>query len=222
MTELPLLFDSGHLFAEIRNNLWLIDTGAPTSFGDAKSIMLNDRNFSIVESYCGLTADSLSEFVGVKCSGLLGGDILGFFDHIFDIPKLKLTTSHLELSHQSLSIPLTKFMGIPIVTAQIGNKLYRMFFDTGAQISYLQNDFLKSYPSAGEVSDFYPGYGRFQTDTFQAPVLIGGITFSMRFGCLPGLLGATLTVAGVQGIIGNSLFLGRVVSYFPRRGILSL
>ena len=40
-------------------------------------------------------------------------------------------------------------MGIPIVTAQIGGRAYRMFFDTGAQISYLQSDALKTFPAAG-------------------------------------------------------------------------
>jgi hypothetical protein len=40
-------------------------------------------------------------------------------------------------------------MGIPIVTAQIGGRAHRMFFDTGAQISYLQSDALKTFPAAG-------------------------------------------------------------------------
>ncbi len=31
-------------------------------------------------------------------------------------------------------------MGIPIVTASVGWSDYRMFFDTGAQISYFQED----------------------------------------------------------------------------------
>ena len=41
----------------------------------------------------------------------------------------------------------------------------RMFFDTGAQISYLQDDVLDTFPSAGPVTDFYPGVGQFQTET---------------------------------------------------------
>ena len=39
-------------------------------------------------------------------------------------------------------------MGIPIVTAEIGGRANRMFFDTGAQISYLQSDALKTLPAA--------------------------------------------------------------------------
>ena len=40
-------------------------------------------------------------------------------------------------------------MGIPIFTAQIGGRAYRMFFLTGTQISYIQSDALKTFPAAG-------------------------------------------------------------------------
>ena len=40
-------------------------------------------------------------------------------------------------------------MGIPIFTAQIGGRAYRMFFHTGTQISYIQSDALKTFPAAG-------------------------------------------------------------------------
>ncbi len=92
-------------------------------------------------------------------------------------------------------------MGIPIVTARVGDSDYRMFFDTGAQTSYFQDDSLTSFPSAGRVTDFYPGVGQFQTDTHDVPVSLGGVVFSLRCGRLPGLLGATLMMAGTVGIV---------------------
>lgn len=222
MTTLPLILNHGHLFVEMEGHLWLFDTGAPTSFGTADKLLIADEQFSLSSSYFGLTASTLSQYVGVECSGLLGADVLGRFDHILDTTGARLTVSAGELPHDGQHIALDEFMGIPIVTASVGGSEYRMFFDTGAQISYFQEDSLADYPPAGSVTDFYPGVGQFQTDTHEVPMALGDISFLLRCGCLPGLLGASLMMADTQGIIGNQVLNDRVTGFFPRRGILCL
>jgi hypothetical protein len=117
---------------------------------------------------------------------------------------------------------LDEFMGIPIVTARIGGHDYRMFFDTGAQISYFQGDLRTEFPPAGRVTDFYPGVGQFQTDTNDVPVSLAGVAFTLRCGVLPGLLGMTLMMAGTKGIVGNAILRDRIVGYFPRRRTMIL
>jgi len=44
----------------------------------------------------------------------------------------------------------------------------------------------------------------------------------VRCGKLPGLMGMSLGLAGVTGILGNELMRGRVTGYFPRRHQLIL
>jgi hypothetical protein len=220
MTTLPLIFNHGHLFVKLDEGLWLFDTGAPTSFGAADRLQIADEPFSLSSSYFGLNASTLSQYVGVECAGLLGADVLGRFDHILDTKGAKLTVSKAELSHEGQHIQLDEFMGIPIVAASVGGTEHRMFFDTGAQISYFQEDSLSDFPPAGSVTDFYPGVGQFQTDTHEVPMSLGEISFLLRCGCLPGLLGATLMMADTQGIIGNQVLIDRVVGFFPRRGLL--
>lgn len=222
MTTLPLIFNHGHLFVELEGHLWLFDTGAPTSFGASETLLIADEQFSLSASYFGLTAATLTQYVGVECSGLLGADVLGRFDHILDTKGGRLTVSTDELSHDGQRVHLDQFMGIPIVTAGIGGNDYRMFFDTGAQISYFQEDSLADFPPAGSVTDFYPGVGQFQTDTHEVPVSLGDFSFLLRCGSLPGLLGATLMMADTQGIIGNQVLIDRVTGLFPRRGMLCL
>lgn len=222
MTTMPLIFNHGHLFVELEKDLWLFDTGAPTSFGISQSLTFAAEQFSLEQSYFGLTAETLSEYVGVQCCGLLGADILGRFDHIINLGKGLLQVSIAELSHDGHSIPLDEFMGIPIVTACIGSMEVRMFFDTGAQISYFQDDSLADFPLAGNVSDFYPGVGQFQTDTHEVPVTLGSDSFVLRCGSLPSLLGATLMMADTQGIIGNQVLVDRIAGFFPRRGMIYL
>jgi hypothetical protein len=219
---LPLQLRDGHVFIELGGELWLLDTGAPTSFGSSRSLTIAGEQFSVGTNYLGLTATTLSQFVGVACVGLLGADVLARFDHIFDTAGGSLTLSTAELSHSGQSVSLDEFMGIPIVTARVGGSDYRMFFDTGAQIFYFQDDSLTEFPSAGSVTDFYPGVGQFETDTHEVPVLLGSVALTLRCGTLPGLLGMTLMMADTEGIVGNAILRNRPVGYFPRRHALVL
>ena len=93
-----------------------------------------------------------------------------------------------------------------------------MFFDTGAQISYLQNDTLTHYPGLGAVTDFYPGVGEFQTETYRVDLTLADAPLQVRCGSLPGMLGMALMMAGTSGILGNEVIRNRRVGFFARRG----
>jgi hypothetical protein len=110
--------------------------------------------------------------------------------------------------------------GIPICDVAIDGRSWRFFFDTGAQISYFHDDAIAAHPEAGSLTDFYPGFGQFETDTHDVPIAIAGLERNERCGRLPGLLGMTLMLGGVHGILGNALLRDRAVGYFPRRRVL--
>ena len=222
MHTLPLQIRDGHVFIRIEDDQFLLDTGAPTSFGSSESLSIAGQQFPLKTGYMGLTADTLSEYVGGRTNGLLGADILNLFDLVLDSPGATATFSTEELKCDGEVVPLEVFMGIPIISAQIGSATCRMFFDTGAQISYLQDDLLTNYPSAGQVTDFYPGFGQFQTDTHAVDVRLGKSSFTVRCGSLPTLLGMTLMMAGTNGVLGNEVLQGRRAGYFPRRKRLVL
>lgn len=222
VNSLPLQHTVGHLFVESSGESWLLDTGAPTSFGTARNLCIAGEEFFVNRDYLGLTAATLSRFAGVPCVGLIGADILGRFDQILDVPGGTLTLSAAELNHDGQTVHLDDCMGIPIVTVRIGGRDWRMFFDTGAQFSYFQDESLTEFPSAGQVSDFYPGVGLFRTETHTVPVILGGVEFSLRCGTLPDLLAATLLMANTAGIVGNAILLHRTIAYFPRRRMMIL
>ncbi len=223
MATMPLHFRDGHLFVELDGELWVLDTGAPSSFGSRDAVMFAGETFDVGPGFLGLDAETLSEFVRVECAGLLGADVLGRFDLILDAPAGTLTASTSDLELSRVAIPLDEFMGIPIVTGKVRGREYRFFFDTGAQISDLQDDEMRSaFPAAGTITDFYPGMGRFETDTHMVDVVLGELEVCLRCGALPGLLGMTLMMAGTQGIIGNEVLRERRAGYFPRKGMLVL
>ncbi len=222
MHTYPLRLQGGHLFVTVDGQDWLLDTGAPSSFGAVPSLTLAEQTFTLDSDYLGLSASTLTDYVGVPCAGLLGADVLGPFDHRLDLQAGTHTLSAAELTVAGESVVLASFMGIPIVSLRCGEATVRMFFDTGAQISYFQEEVRITYPAAGALQDFYPGVGQFETTTHWVPMQLGSLTFTLRCGALPGLLGMTLLLAGTQGIVGNEILRDRVVGYFPRRGLLVL
>ena len=221
--HLPLKLTNGHIFVELNGDLWLIDTGAPTSFGVAQSITLCDEQFTLDPGYQSYTADDITLYTEVTSTGLIGVDILNRFDIIFDFTGGKLIFSTTELTCDGKSVYMDDFMGIPIITVQVGDNDHRMIFDIGAQISYFIDDSLTEFPSAEIFKDFHFTIGHYETETYNVPMSLGDIVFTLRCGgTLPGTINATLTAASVQGIIGNDVLKDRKVGYFPRRNMMVL
>ena len=216
MHEFSLRAQKCHLFVDIEGADWLLDTGAPESFG-ATDITIGEHCFSVPSNYMGLAAEELTGFVGHPTSGIVGADILNKFDVLIDTKNDAVSFSTDEITLAGESLEMTDFMEIPIIQVNISGADRKMFFDTGAQISYFQDDSLDSFPAIGTVSDFYPGFGKFETDTYQISTIIGASNFELRCGSLPEILGTTLMMAGVEGIIGNELIMDRALGYFPRR-----
>lgn len=222
MQSLPLKFETGHLYVTLDGNEWIFDTGSPNSFGATDAVTLDGEEFKIPAAYMGMDAEQLSEFADHPTCGLLGADVLSQFDVLIDIDQHQITFSKDELALEGTVLTLDAFMGIPLLDAEIEGGSYRMFFDTGAQVSYFQHRSLSSFPPAGSLSDFYPGYGQFETETHQVEASIGGQAMLLRCGSLPKMLAAGLVMGGAKGIIGNEILPGRVTGYFPRRKQLVL
>lgn len=222
MESYPLTLEDGHLFVGLAEGRFLFDTGAPRSFGRVSPVKLEDQSFDIQPSYLGLTAEVLSTWLGRETDGLLGGDIINEFDTLIDVPQSRIGFSVVPLQCVGVELTLDEVMGVPILHATIGREPVRMFFDMGAQISYLQIESLAGFPAEGSVTDFFPSIGQFCTESFRVPIQIDGSRYELRCGRLPALLGMTLMLAGTQGIVGNEVVRERVAGYFPRRGRLVL
>ncbi len=211
--------EKNHLFVDIQGIDWLLDTGAPSSFGK-KHILIGERSFTVPSSNLGMTAEQLTDFVDHPTSGIIGTDVLNNFDILIDTRREKISFSKSELLFEGEALEMTSIMGIPTIEANISGSNRKMVFDTGAKISYFQDESLSTFPVIDTVSDFYPGIGQFQTETYRVNVALGAITLELCCGSLPDLLGMTLTMTGAKGIIGNEILNDHVIGYFPRRQTL--
>lgn len=217
MQRLPLKFENNYLFVTIDNNDWLLDTGAPSSFGDVEQLILDNVNFTIDKEFLDLTATSLTGLIGNKMCGLIGADILNKFYFSIDVSDHYIEVSKNKIMLDGNTIEMTNFMGIPIIPVTVNGKTRQMFFDTGSQISYFQDKSVESFPHIGQMNDFFPGYGQFETDIYSVKTIIGDTTFILNYGRLPEALGMTLEIANVDGIIGNEILKNMTVAYHPKQ-----
>lgn len=211
-----LKYCNGHIYTEIDGSDWLIDTGSPASFGKIDTIKISNKTFSIQSSLLDLNSTTLSEYVKYETVGLLGTDILNEFNIIFNIKNQQINFSTDKIDLDGEIITLDDVMGIPVVVATVKNNNSRMFFDTGAQISYIQKEDLSYYDSLGTVKDFYPGVGQFETDTAIVDLQLGNLGYKLKCGSLPEMLNMTLLMTQINGIIGNEIMSDAIVGYFPK------
>ncbi len=216
-SEARLTFINGHIFACINDREWLIDTGAPTSFGLSSSLEINGYEFELHNNYLGLSAKELSMHTGHVVYGLIGTDILNRFNIVMDCENEKIVFSNEEVAMGGIKVSMRKFMGIPIINVKIDGQNRKMFFDTGAQISYWHGNSINAYESVDTMTDFYPGFGEFETKVYSIDIELENKPFNIRCGVLPDKLEMALSMGGTEGIIGNEIMKNRVVGYFPKK-----
>jgi hypothetical protein len=213
---------SGHIIAIVGQFRLLIDTGAPSSVADSSPLAFAGRPWQTQMSYMGVSPESLSTSVGTPINALIGTDILNQYDIVIDPTTHALNLSEDELPLVGPSLELDNFMGIPVIEATVGDDSVRMFFDTGAKLSYLDSDRTNAFQSAGTESDFYPGFGEFSTNAYDIPIILAAETIVLRVGNLPQLLQMTLMMADTAGILGTAILQTHKVTFAPRRKVMTL
>lgn len=203
MKEYTYNLIEGHIIFEANERTVLLDTGAPSSIGEG-SLNFCGEEFQLVNNYMGITTSSLSNLMGLSIDVLVGADIIKNFDLLIE-PVGKALKFSEEIKEDGYIVPLDIILGIPIFEVSINEEIIKVFFDTGAQLSYIERNFVNEMKPFGQKEDFYPGIGRFSTETYELETTLGDKTFLLEYGVLPELLQMTLTMAGARGIIGTKI-----------------
>ncbi len=218
----PCYAINGHILVEIDQDRVLIDTGSPHSVGNRPSFTFMGSEHRLQPSFQGTTVDQIGDLVGTRITVLMGADILSRYDmrlHL-DGGTVTFTTDSLPIGRRAAHLDF--FTGVPIVEVEVGGRPRRLFFDTGAKLSYLHSSLTADLPKVGREQDFFPGFGEFAVELAEQPVGLCERVLSLRFGSLPMLLEIALLLAGVEGILGSAVFEGARVTYAPRRGLLAI
>lgn len=222
--EYPFEAVDGHVVLLHDGLRYLLDTGAPQSASTSGRVHIAGANYPTGPSDLDVNLALIGEWIGTKIDALLGVDILNSYDLKIDPSSSTIVLSDGELPLEGQPLKLDQCTGIPIIEVGVANwdAPVRVFFDTGARLSYLQPSLARRFPDAAEEDDFYPGLGRFTTRTYRATLTIGADQISQVVGILPPELTPLLKTASTSGILGTALLETHGVCYAPRRRVLSV
>jgi hypothetical protein len=161
----PLIFEANHVFVQLRQGKFLIDTGSPLTFGKTPlgDLTYGTLHAKIPEHLMGglVSLESLENLPGVSCDGLLGTDFLvrGGFT-LFDGPNRTVEVGDfLEIDDNASYHPYQLIGGVPVLSDFVisGQPNRKCIFDTGAQYGYIMNEsLLEGAPEDGEINDYNP------------------------------------------------------------------
>lgn len=206
MKSFQLVFSDRHPIIHDGNNILLIDTGAPTTIHSADKLNFCSVDFDCTTNYLGVTVSDISALLGTNITTLLGADILSEFTIVFDYKKNTVEFGNSSQGFNGKEIPLSNFMGVPIIEATVNQQKLKFFIDSGAKLSYLPESIANQYKSVGMEADYYPGIGKFETICYEIPTEIGSHELVVKYGILPPELQMGLMPAEIDGIIGYDFF----------------
>lgn len=199
-----------HLFIELRDGLYLIDTGSAGSFSDSREIAISPETvFSVADNFLKVNSSLINKYVECKCSGLLGANLLSKF-----ILGINMLDSCLYLEEcNSESFVKTDFLestfefrqSLILCSFEVADMQLPLFVDTGAPMSYLPIDFENGKPGK-TIKDFHPFIGSFESQSRLCEIQLGNDKYEWEFGLMPELLNRAVLSAGGKGLMGLDLF----------------
>ncbi len=205
MRTLPLIYAAKHMFVDLPEGRWLVDTGNPTTFGAPGVITWNGVERKVPTSLGPLTISDIATHVEMNFVGLLGADLINAQDTCWDGPSGEFRLHDARVSADAVAIDYTELLGAPILHASIGGHRARCIFDTGAQFGYILHDrFAEGGIPDAHIDDFSPLLGAINCPSWRVQADVNGVRFTERVGRLDGLAGFTLSAFGIDAIIGCS------------------
>ena len=164
---------NGHLVTQIEGKSVLIDSGVPISIGKNPTFHFLNEVHTLSQEYMGVTLKYLEKMVGSSIDILMGADILKRYCLTIDLQGERITFGEQPAFKSASRVPMTTFMGTPIVRLSVDSQDLEMFVDTGAKLSYVNKTIAANYSPVGKEKDFYPGMGEFETQVFEIPFTLG-------------------------------------------------
>ncbi len=216
MTIVPLVYCARHMFVDLPEGRWLVDTGSPITFGTPGKITWDGATRTVPRAIGGVTMEDIQRHIDTPLVGLIGLDLLNAQDSCWDGPAGEMRIGDGDAPADSVSIEFESFMGVPVVQPSIMGRHARCIFDTGAQYGYVISEGLEDGGADdGQMEDFNPQLGRIQSPAWLVQADLAGIQFNERVGRLPGAAAMLFRSNGIDAVIGCSWLPTRRVWYRP-------
>ena len=227
-TDMKRTFDinlvDGHLLISDNGNTILVDTGSPVTVHQEDTLSFLGREFPVHTSILGDRIDSLCKLSGIEFTTLLGMDILSQYRVVFDYENRELTfLTDEEAGMEGTTVPLVNVMGgVKAICLEINGQPLKMAIDTGAPLSYVDRMVTDDFESIGEKEDFHPMAGRYTTPIFKLEAEFCGKRFTGTYGNLPTMMGLSLKLGGLDGVVGYDFFKSFKVLFDFRNSVVVL
>ena len=214
----------GHLLISDNGNTILVDTGSPVTVHQEYTLSFLGREFPVHTSILGDRIDSLCKLSGIEFTTLLGMDILSQYRLVFDYENRELTfLTDEEAGMEGTTVPLVNVMGgVKAICLEINGQPLKMAIDTGAPLSYVDRMVTDDFESIGEKEDFHPMAGRYTTPIFKLEAEFCGKRFTGTYGNLPTMMGLSLKLGGLDGVVGYDFFKSFKVLFDFRNNVVVL
>ena len=215
-TRIPLTYAARHMFIDLPEGRWLVDTGSPSTFGTPGCITWGGRRREVPRSLNAfgmgmmeIGMDQIQPHIDMPIVGLLGADLLNEFDTCWDGPAGLMHLSPAEPPSDAVTMPMQLprlAMGVPLIQAHMGGRPIVCVLDTGAQYGYVLDEGLvcDAEPQP-RIADFNPILGAIDSPSWRVRVDLGhGLQVTERVGLLDGMASMALGMLGVHAVIGCS------------------
>jgi hypothetical protein len=204
-----ILFDHAHMKV-------LLDTGSPASVGDGQQWEFLGEPVVLRQDFAGWPLDKLRSIGGLDFDILLGMDLVGKHRVKFDLHAGIIVFDPGEPLPGFTTLQTDDVMGIVKVPVGLEGTESEALIDTGAKLSYIPWQLHARQQVTGIQQDFYPGFGRFETDVRPVTIDFAGKQIELVCGILPNALAALLPAGNNVCILGGDLFKQFILEFdFP-------
>lgn len=195
---------------------YLVDTGSPITFGNEDIVDFCGRNWSTKDSVMGCGINGIADMVGAPLDAIIGLDVMSNFVISFDYRNsVVIFSDEAEDGLSYIPMSISQDSGVS-VEIEIDGQKGKCIIDSGARLSYIIGNVPQNAKVVGHQTDYHPLARSFETDVYEAEAILGGCTFTMRFGKLPQMIEMVLSMMQARVVIGRDLLSQyRVVLDFP-------
>jgi len=209
-----LRIETNHLLAELEGGLALIDTGSRRSYGAGRPFEIGETPYMPTDDAPSLR--KISQELGVEVNWLIGNDVLRDWVVMLDwnAGEIRFERSPFEINGTEIPVHLPR--GWPLLDISVDGRTVEAVLDSGAQRSYSDPETASTHASIGVADDFHLEYGRFKTQLYRVPLVVGGRAIDVQWGILPDRLHDLLSIA--RWILGIDFFRERRIAVDLAKG----
>ena len=197
----------------------LLDTGSPMTLGKGQTLEFMGRSVRCEESAMGYSFDTIKQQLGRDIDALLGMDTLGSLCMLVDCEAGEVVFSDEPMApDNAVNFPL---LVSPVgVMTEVDGKVVKLVVDSGAQLSYFDEQLLEGLEPTDVREDFYPGIGTFEVPVYDVMIDLDGIQLQAQCGAIPASVLMDISKINVGGVIGQDLFASHKVAFdFQQRNM---